>query len=191
MSFHSNLKTYSARDVTIAYAGQSLNNGIPEDAFLTITPNAPRASFRKGLDGNTSAAISSDTSHNVVLSLFPESKAATILQTYYGLLRAAELAGEPILGAGPLLIQDQSNLPFFGAAQTVLMNVGESSYGADTGTVDFEFYVEGGIALTTDGDDFESAALMLAVSLGVSGGVDALSGTVQDAINAASSLSVA
>jgi hypothetical protein len=182
MSFHS---PYTARNVIISYAGQELSGGIPEDAFLTITPNAPRASFRKGLSGNTSASISSDTSYNIVLSLYPESQSATILQTFYGLLRAGELAGFPILGAGPLMIQDESNLPFFGAPQTVLMNVGESSYGADTGTIDFEFYVESGLVLTASTDDFEAAADMLLVAAATS----ALDEGLQAVVSQAKSLS--
>jgi len=64
MSFH---QTYSMGNVNINYGGFDITDGRGADAYLSISNNTPRASFRKGADGNTSASLSSD--HSVTLTL--------------------------------------------------------------------------------------------------------------------------
>ena len=140
MSFHS---TYSARNVTVVYAGANLSEGRPEDVYITISENSPRASFRKGLDGNTSAALSSDHSVTLTLSFYPESTTAKVLSGIYYGLKELERTGTALLGAYPLVINDPSGAAsLLVADEAVLMEKGDSSFGADSGTVDFTFYIE-------------------------------------------------
>lgn len=149
MSFH---ETFSAKNVVVNYAATDVSQGRPEDAFISISQGAPRASFRKGLDGNTSAALSADNSVTVTLSLFPESNSAKILTgLYYGLKQSLR-QGEAVLGALPLIIADPSGTIFLVANETVLMNIGDLSLGEDTGTIDFEFYVEDALAAPLTGE---------------------------------------
>lgn len=149
MSFH---KTYSMRNVDIDYALLDLNVGKADDAYLTISQGAPRASYRKGADGNTSASLSADHSVTVTLSLFPESEAAVKLQAIYDALKASERAGEPVLGAVPLVISDPSLAANILSLEAVLTNVGDLTLGQDTGTKDFEFYVEDALSNPLLGD---------------------------------------
>ena len=149
MAFH---ETFSAKNVVINYSGVDLSQGRPEDAFVTIAQGAPRANFRKGLDGNTSAALSADNSVTVTLSLFPESNAAKVLTGIYYGLKLAHDQGEVILGALPLGIVDPSGTIFLVAKEAVIMNIGDLSLGEDTGTLDFEFYVEDAVAVPLTGE---------------------------------------
>ena len=136
------LATYSPRNVLVNYAGVLLNSGRPEDVFITITENAPRASFRKGLSGDTSSALSPDHSATITLSFYPESNTAKVLSLIYFGLKNAEAAGTPVLGAVPLVITEPAGSTLMVCPQAVLMNKTETSLGADTGTVSFEFFVE-------------------------------------------------
>ena len=163
MSF---LKTYSARGVNINYAGVSLNEGRPEDAFITIAENAPRVAMRKGLSGDTSSALSPDHSVLVTLSFFPESLSASVLSVIYNGLKAAEMAGTPVLGAVPLYINDPSGSTLLVAAEAVLTNKEETSLGADSGSVSFEFYVETGYQFT-GAQKVQSAATKALENLGI------------------------
>lgn len=149
MSFH---ETFSAKNVVVNYSGVDLSQGRPEDAFLTISQGAPRANFRKGVDGNTSAALSADNSVTVTLSLFPESNAAKVLTGIYYGLKLSHDQGQPVLGALPLGIVDPSGTIFLVAQEAVLVNMGDLSLGEDTGTMDFEFYVEDAIAVPLTGE---------------------------------------
>lgn len=153
MAFHG---TYAARNVLTNYAGIDLSSGIPEDTFISMTENTGRASFRKGLDGNTSASISPDNSYTVTLSFFPESATAQALTNLYSTLRVADEAGEQTLAAFPLGIYDPSGSGILGSLEAVIQKAGDQSYGADTGTVDFEFYVESGFKFAAKGDTLDS-----------------------------------
>lgn len=139
MSF---FNTYSMRAVLIEYATLDLTDGKPEDGFLTVTQNAPRATFRKGGNGNTSVSLSADHSVRVTLSLFPESPAAIKLRNFYSGLKLAERTENPILAALPLVISDPSGAYGMIALEAALESVGDVGLGADTGTLDFVFYVE-------------------------------------------------
>lgn len=164
MAFH---ETYSAKSVVINYAGAVLTKGRPEDAFISIAQGAPRANFRKGLDGNTSAALSADNSVTVTLSFFPESNSAKILSGLYYGLKLSHDQGKPILGALPLGITDPSGTIFLIAEEAVLVNMSDLSLGEDTGTIDFEFYVENAIATPLSGelaDKLSSALTELGIS---------------------------
>lgn len=148
--FHS---TYSAKNVLINYSGRDLSDGRPDgQAFVTISQGAPRASFRKGVDGNTAASLSADNSVTITLSLFPESDNAKILGAIYYGLKQAHDAGKPVLGALPLGLSDPAGTIFLIAKEAVLMNIGDLSLSEDTGTIDFEFYVENAIATPLEGD---------------------------------------
>ena len=136
------LTPYSARNVTISYAGIPLNQGRPEDVFFTVAENAQRMTPRKGLSGDTSVSLSSDHSTLVTLSFFPESDAAKVLTAIYYSLKEAERAGTPALGAAPLMVSDPSGITLLASPQAALQNKTETSFGADTGTISFEFYVE-------------------------------------------------
>jgi hypothetical protein len=149
MSFH---ETFSAKNVVINYAATDISTGRPEDAFITISQGAPRAAFRKGLDGNTSASLSADNSVTVTLSLFPESNSAKILTGLYYAFKQALRQGEAVLGALPLIVADPSGTIFLVAKETVLMNLGDLSLSEDTGTIDFEFYVEDALASPLTGE---------------------------------------
>lgn len=149
MAFH---ETFSAKSVVVNYSGVDLSQGRPEDAFLTISQGAPRANFRKGVDGNTSASLAADNSVTVTLSLFPESNSAKVLTGLYYGLKLSHDAGKPILGALPLGIADPSGTIFLIAKEAVLVNMGDLSLGEDTGTLDFEFYVEDAIAVPLTGE---------------------------------------
>lgn len=139
MSF---LTPYSARNVIINYGGVTLNDGRPEDVFFTVAWNAPRTAMRKGLSGDTSASISSDHSALVTLSFYPESRAAKILGNIFSSLRISEGKGKPILGKATLVIIDPSGSMFLGCREAVIQNQTDLSFGADTGNVSFEFFVE-------------------------------------------------
>lgn len=169
MAFH---PTYSSRRVVINYAGVNLSDGKAEDAFLTIAHNTPRASYRKGADGNTSAALSSDMSLTVTISMFPESSAAKALGiAYYG-LREAERQGAGVLGAVPLGIVDEAGTTILTTTEAVLTNVGDLSLGQDTGTIDFEFYVENAILSPAPAEVADLAASALdALSVSVDVGL--------------------
>lgn len=145
MAFHN---TYSAKNFVVNYAGIDLSEGRPEDGFISISQNTPRAAMRKGLDGNTAASLSSDHSVNLTLSFFPESETAKKLAALYHSLRLAEMTGDVTLGAAPLVLSENSGATFLSAPETVLVNMGDQSFGADTGTVDFEFYVETAAQIT-------------------------------------------
>lgn len=136
------LQTYSARNVLINYAGVILNSGRPEDTFLTISENAPRASFRKGLSGDTSSALSPDHSVTITLTFFPESRSAQALSLIYNGLKDSERFGNPVLGAVPMVISDPSGSTFVAAGEVVMFNKTETGLGADTGSISFEFYAE-------------------------------------------------
>lgn len=139
MSFHT---TYSAKHVITNYAGVDLSEGRPEDVFLTITESAPRASFRKGVDGNTAPSLSTDHSATVTLTFFPQSNNGKLMTALYYSLKQAAKGDEPVLGAFPLVISDPSGSILIAAPEAVLMNKGDNSFGNNTGEVSFEFYVE-------------------------------------------------
>lgn len=160
------LPTYSARNVLVNYAGAILDGGRPEDTFVTITENAPRASFRKGNSGDTSAALSADHSVTVVLTFFTESQAAKILSGIYSGLKSAEKAGSPVLGSYPMVISDPSGSTLLVAKDTVLMNKTEVGLGADSGTVSFEFFVDDATQLPLP-DDLAASAKDALSKLGV------------------------
>lgn len=164
MSFH---PTYSAKAVVINYAGADLTEGRPEGAFITVAQGAPRAAFRKGVDGNTSNSLSADNSVTVTLSLFPESNAGKVLTGIYYGLKAAHSAGEVVLGALPLGVVDPSGTIFLAAKEAVLMNIGDLTLSEDTGTMDFEFYVEDAVATPLTGELADKLASALS-ELGVS-----------------------
>lgn len=136
------LSTYSCRAVLVNYAGVALNDGRPEDTFITISENAPRTAQRKGLSGDTSVALSPDHSVMVTLSFFPESTAAKLLNAMYYSLKDLERAGKPVLGAAPLVITDPSGVIMLVCKEAALSNKTETAFGADTGSLSFEFYVE-------------------------------------------------
>lgn len=146
------LSTYSPRNVLVNYAAAILDSGRSDDVWITISQNAPRASFRKGNSGDTSAALSADHSVTVTLSFYPESQSAKALTGIYNGLKAAERSGNPVLGAYPLVISDPSGATLLLAKEAVLMNSGDISLGSDTGTVDFEFFVEDALQLPLEGD---------------------------------------
>lgn len=129
-------------NVNINYSGFDITDGRGADAYLSISNNTPRASFRKGADGNTSASLSSDHSVTLTLTYFPESETANGLQFLYYSLKKLERAGQPILGSFPLIMEDPSGSIAFAAKDAVLMNLGDISLGEDTGEVELEFYVE-------------------------------------------------
>jgi hypothetical protein len=137
MSFHT---PYASVATTINYAGVILETGKGDDVWLNVSYNSPRASFRKGADGNTSASISPDRSGTVTLTYFAESNSAKILQGIYTGLQ--ELDGLAVLGAVPLAVSDPSGAIIFGAKEAVLMEIGDAGYSSDTPTVDYTFYVE-------------------------------------------------
>lgn len=145
MAFHA---TYSPKNFVVNYAGIDLSEGRPEDTFISISQSAPRAGMRKGLDGNTSTALSSDHSVTLTLSFYPESETAKKLAALYHSLRFAEMTGDVTLGAAPLVLSENSGATFLSAPETVLVNMGDQSFGADTGTIDFEFYVETAAQMT-------------------------------------------
>lgn len=139
MSFHA---PYSAKQVTVNYAAGDFSEGRPDDVFITISESAPRATFRKGVDGNTSAALSSDHSSQVTLSFFPESDSAKLLSNIYYALRSSQRGDSPTLGAYNLVVLDPSGSIIIEAEEAVLESMSDRSLGNDTGTIDFVFYVE-------------------------------------------------
>lgn len=163
MSFHA---TFSAKQVLVNYAGVDMSEGRPDDVFITISETSPRASFRKGVDGNTSAALSSDHSAQVTLSFFPESTNAKLMTSTYYALREAQKGDSPVLGAFPLGVVDPSGSIAVGALEAVLESMADRSIGNDTGTIDFVFYVENlvGTALPSD---LASDAANLGSALGI------------------------
>lgn len=136
------LPTYSARNVLVNYAGAILDGGRPEDTFMTITENAPRVAFSKGVSGDTSAYLSPDHSVTVVLTFKAESDAAKILSGIYSGLKAAEKSGNPVLGSYPMVISDPSGSTLLVAKDAVLFNKNEISLGGGAGDVSFDFYIE-------------------------------------------------
>lgn len=164
MSFH---ETYSAKNVVSNFSGIDVSKGRPDDAFVTISQGSPRVNMRKGLDGNTSAALSADNSVTVTLSYFPESNAAKVLVALYYGLKQSHDAGKPILGALPLGLADPSGTIFLIAKEAVLVNIGDLSLSEDTGTLDFEFYVEDAIATPLTGELGDKVASGLS-ELGIS-----------------------
>lgn len=136
------LTPYSARNVFVGYAGVLLNSGRPEDVFFTVAWNAPRTAMRKGLSGDTSASISPDHSAIVTLSFYPESLTAKVLGGMYTTMKVAESKGLAILGAAPLVIKDPTGSMFLTCREAVIQNQTDMSFGADTGTISFEFFVE-------------------------------------------------
>jgi len=149
MSFH---ETYSAKNVVSNFSGIDVSQGRPDDAFITISQGSPRVNMRKGLDGNTSSALTADNSVTVTLSYFPESNAAKVLTALYYGLKASNDAGKPILGALPLGLSDPSGTVFLIAQEAVMVNIGDLSLGEDTGTMDFEFYVEDALITPLTGE---------------------------------------
>lgn len=164
MSFHA---TYSARNVVTNYSGLDISEGRPEDVFITIAENSDRASFRKGIDGHTSSALSSDNSYIVTLSYFPESATAKILTGIYSALKLAQTTDAATLGAVPLGIADPSGGTIFAASEAVMQSRGDTSLGEDTGTIDFVFYVESG-AITALPEDLAKAVAEGLDGLGLS-----------------------
>lgn len=139
MSF---LSTYSPRNVIVNYAGTNFNSGRVDDVFVNIAEGSPRISTRKGNSGDTSVALSSDHSAIVTLSFYPESQSGKIMTGLYYGLKNAESVGKVILGSVPLSIIDPSGGVYLTCAEAVLMNKTDTTLGADTGTISFEFYVE-------------------------------------------------
>ena len=128
---------YSPREVIISYGNIDISAGKADDAFLTVSRSNPRTSTRPGLDGRHSLAVSPDTSGTVTVSLFPESDTAKVLQSVYTGLSTAGIAGDIV----PLDIVDSSGAVIILAPQAILQNMGDLTFGADTGTIDFEFFV--------------------------------------------------
>lgn len=143
------LRTYSARAVNIVYAGITLNDGRPDDVFITIAENADRVSFRKGMSGDTSVSLSPDHSGTITLSFFPESQAAKGLTNIYSALREMERRGDTqpanigVAGTGtPLAVIDPSGSIILAATEAVIQSTSERSLGEDTGTISFTFFVD-------------------------------------------------
>jgi hypothetical protein len=128
---------YSARKVIISWANVDISAGKADDAFLTVSRSTPRTSTRAGLDGTHSLAVSPDLSGTITISLFPESDTAKVLQSLYTGMAAAGIAGDIL----PLDIVDESGAVVVLAPQAILQNMGDLTFGGDTGTVDFEFFV--------------------------------------------------
>lgn len=139
MSF---LSTYSPRNVVVNYAGALFNSGRTDDVFVSITEGAERISTRKGLSGDTSVALSSDHSCTVSLTFYPESQSGKIMTGLYHGLKKAERDGNVVLGAAPLVIVDPSGSVFLTCNEAVIQSKSDTTLGADTATVTFDFYVE-------------------------------------------------
>lgn len=139
---------YSPRKVIITYANVDISSGKSDDAFLTVSRNSPRISNRAGLNGTHSIASSADLSGTITLSLFPESDVAKILQVIYNGLITADVVETVV----PLDIVDASGVAIILAPQAILQNVGDLTFGADTGTVDFEFFVPDLLTLALPAD---------------------------------------
>jgi len=150
MSFVTN-KPYNPRNVVVSWFGVILSEGFADDAGISISENSPLMATRAGLSGNHAVNMSPDGSFTVGVTLFPESDAARVLKSAY---TALKLSGKFVAGA--LTIKDDEdgggNILFV-ANQATLMSMSEQSYGADTGTVTFEFFVPNGADIISKLED--------------------------------------
>ena len=135
------LQPYSARNVSVIWGPINLAGGRADEAFATITRNAPRASTRAGFSGDISVSLSTDHSYNVTLSFFPESDSAKVLNGVFQALAAAERAGQPLTGAMPLVITDPTGLNTLVCREAMMLEHSDIEYAENTGVIIFTFMV--------------------------------------------------
>lgn len=143
---------FCARNVTIEYALLDISSGLAEDAFFSISENAPRLATRAGVNGKHAASLSSDLSVTVEITLFPESDAAKVLTAAYMALKESSRTGVNVLGAVPLTVKDASGVVWLEALEATMMSYSGMTLGADTGTVTFTFFVPDAAVLTLPSD---------------------------------------
>lgn len=92
--------TYSPKDVNASILGIDVE-GFTSDTFITITPDNPTFTYRRAMDGSTTATMNRFSTYTVVLTLHQSSPANTWLHLLYGLFKE-----QGIKFLMPVLIKD-------------------------------------------------------------------------------------
>lgn len=98
------LKKYDPKEVTITWRGISLNSGIVDGTFITISRTSRNSSMNTGTDGGSTMVINNDRTGVVALTLRAGSDTNDVLSDIVNL----DEAGIGIKAVGPLEIRDFS-----------------------------------------------------------------------------------
>lgn len=112
------MKTYDPKKYDIVFAGISLNKGLADGTFLTISPTTPGFSSKVGVDGEVTRVRQHDRRATATLTLMMTSDVNDRLSAVYNADRDATNGS----GVGSFLVQDQVGTTVIEDAKAYIAN---------------------------------------------------------------------
>ncbi len=130
-------KVYSLHEITLRIAGIPIEGGgAGEDEFISI-PESTDWSYVVGAGGEVAISRNNDQTAEISIFLLQTASGNDLLSA----LRARQIAGPGLPGAGPFFMRDRNGRSLYEGAVCVILGSPEASFGSQAKTREWKIFV--------------------------------------------------